>query len=82
MCISHGDYTLAHHGYYEVIQDPTEVDIVTNTLDLWQRILFENSTLINGFYEALTKPIALLIGVPCCIALIGLILYFFGGKRR
>lgn len=80
-----GDYTLASLERYEQVEipeEPQEADIVANILELWQRILAENIVLIDGLYTALTKPIALLIGIPCCIALIGILLTFFGGKKR
>lgn len=80
-----GEYKLATLERYEQIEvpdEPQEDDIVNSVLELWQRILTENIVLIDGFYYALTKPIALIIGIPCCIALIGILLSLIGGKKR
>lgn len=80
----YGEHTLATRERYETIEDPdppTDVDIVNNVLEMWQRILSDNLVLINQFYDSILAPISLILGVPTIIALVGIIYHSFGGKK-
>lgn len=80
----YGDHTLASRERYETIEvpdPPADVDIVNNVLEMWQRILSDNLVLINQFYDSILAPIALILGVPTIIALVGIIYHSFGGKK-
>ena len=83
--IVEGEYTLAHPSYCEdvVIPDePTDVDIAGNVLTMWQHFLSDNLDNLANYYEQLTIPIALIIGIPLCIAICTLIFTCLGGKKR
>lgn len=82
-----GSYTLAQGERYEQIEIPddtepsVDVDIAGNVLTMWQRILSDNIGTLSELYEQLTKPIALLIGIPLCIAIVSIIFTMLGGKK-
>lgn len=83
-----GSYTIAQPERYEQIEVPDDtepsddVDIAGNVLTLWHRILSDNVDSLCELYELLTKPIALIIGIPLCIAIISIIFTMLGGKKR
>lgn len=85
--VTEGAYTLAIPEWYEQIEipddtDTEDVDIVNNILTMWQDILIQNVDNLESYYYELTKPIALIIGIPTCIALITLLFCMIGGKKR
>ena len=83
-----GAYTNASLERYDIVEVPDDTEethengIVDNVLNMWQHILTDNLDSLEAFYNELTKPIALIIGIPICIAICSIIFITIGGKRR
>ena len=83
-----GSQNLAHQERYEYIEvpdpptPPTDVIQIQPILDMWEDILLLNATPLTKFYNHLIKPMGLIIGIPLIMALVGIITFMIGGKKR
>lgn len=83
-----GSHLLASPERYEQIEvpdPPTPPTVglkIQPILDMWDDILLLSVTPLTDFYNQLIEPIGLIFGIPLMMALIGIIIFAIGGKKR